>query len=43
MLSMKFLLPITVFVSIYSKTSAQDTTKSDNGAGLMNQLETQGL
>jgi hypothetical protein len=41
MLSMKFLLPITVFVSIYSKTSAQDTTKSDNGAGLMNQLETQ--
>jgi hypothetical protein len=38
----KFLLPVTALVSIYSNTSAQDTTKtSDNAASLMNQLETQ--
>lgn len=38
----KFLLPVTALVSVYSKTSAQDTTKtSDNASSLMGQLETQ--
>lgn len=40
----RLLLPVTALVSVYSKTIAQDTTKTtDNAFGLMNQLETQEL
>ncbi|MEO8416604.1 MAG: DUF5777 family beta-barrel protein, partial [Ginsengibacter sp.] len=37
----KFLLPATMLLSIYNKSNAQDTTRVERDANLMNQLETQ--
>ncbi len=37
----KFLLPVSAFITICSKTVAQDTTKRENDNNLMSQLESQ--